>query len=497
MTPSATRANVTVFWAFVAALGNRFAVAFLSPVINSDGPLYLTQAEALLRGEFARTLLHHNYAPVTSALISLALYVGLPPEAAGRLVCSLTGALAVFPLHALARRAFSALVAAAAVFLYAFAPVPAHLSASVLTTGPFVFVSLLAVALLAQLREAPRPRTALLAGTAVAIAWATRADGLILLPLACATGLAARRGGWAARFGFALLALAPCAVAVAAYASFGAGQETGPLTRKLDSVQWARFLDPDLPTPYVVGLLWEDLGEALFLPLVPFLVVGLLVRPREGDRVVRCACLALVVAWIVVLSQYAMTTGAMSKRHTTPLAVAMLPWVAAGLLASARWVAGRIAAGDRAKAWACAVTVLVACGACVPKLLKQGGGARMAEKAAGLWLRDHADRRAPVLCGGTRVPFYAGLPQAPTSLARHPPNRAFGELRRRGIEYIVKDRGLEAFAPEFVRELRPPRVTPMGRIQVDGSEKVIEVFRLPQRVRRRASDAQANSRNGR
>ncbi|MEK7866262.1 MAG: glycosyltransferase family 39 protein [Planctomycetota bacterium] len=488
-----SRTHVAVFWAFVAALGVRLGIAILAPVINSDGPLYLTQAETLLRGDFSRALFDHNYAPATGALISVALFLGLPPELAGRLVCVLAGALAVFPLHALARRAFSAPVAAAGVFLYAFAPVPAHLSAAVLTTGPFLFVSLLALGLSAQLRETPRAWTALLAGTAVAIAYATRADGLVLLPFAVAAGLFARGRGRGARVLLALLAVAPAVAAAAIYVRMGGAS----ITHKLDATEWERFLALALPSRYVLGLMWEDLGEAIFLPLVPFAVLGLAARAKGGDRVLRIACLVLVAVWAVVLMRYAWATGAMSKRYTTPLAVLLLPWAAAGLMHAAEWCAARMAVGARGKAWACALAVWIACVACVPKLLRTHDGDRLVEKAAGLFLKDQPGPRSAVLCGSTCVPFYSGLPPAPIVLATYPPDRAFSELRRRGVTYVVKDRGLEALAPEFVKALQAPRVTPLGRITVSGSDDVLEVFRLTGRPPRKPHGPQAVPGDGR
>lgn len=472
-------AGRTVACAFLAALGVRIALAWATPVINSDGPIYLAQARSILAGDLAAAVVDHSYAPGTAALIALVARCGVPLGAAGYAVSVLAGALAVFPLWALARAAFSPRTAVAAVLLYAFLPVPARLSASVLTTGLFTFVFCLVLALAVQLHARPRVHTALLTGCAAAFAYAVRADGLVLAPAAFAAASFARDRRPAGRVFLALLVAAPTAAAAWAYARFGHTSEGFTFTNKLGGDGVWRFFDlPSLPSRYLLGLFWEDLAESVFVPFLPFLAAGLLVRARSGDAVVRRALLVVLVIWSVGLLKYTDASGIMSKRYVAPLAVLLLPWTAHGVLAAVAAVARAARGGEGATAVASAVAVCLLCLGCVPKLVRTSGTSRRVEKTAGLWVRGLVPPGQPILCGGTYVSFYAETPTAPKWIARLPVERAFAELRRRGVSLIVRDRGLEDYAPGFIRALEKRQLPELARFRGERSDDVV-VYRLP------------------
>jgi len=471
-------AGYAVACAFLAALGIRAALAWSTPVINTDGPIYLAQAQAIMRGDFGAAVVDHNYAPGTALLVALAARCGLSLDVAGYLVSVLAGALVVFPLYALSRAAFAPWTAIAAVFLYAFLPVPARLSASVLTTGLFLFVSILGLALAAQLNAQPRARTALLAGAVAAFAYLVRADGLVLLPFAIAAAALAQDRRVAARLLLTVLVLVPSVVAVWAYGRYAHSDQGVAFTNKLRVEAVGRFLSVlSFPPARVFGLFWEDLAEAVFVLFLPFLAAGLLLRDRRGDGRLRRAWLIVLLVWSAGLLKYTDATGVMSKRYTAPLAVLLLPWVAIGAIGAARGVARVARTGKRGSAWAPAVIVGLLCLACVPKLLKTPGSDRLVERIAGLWVRDVAPAGKPILCGGTRVAFYAERPMAPRYLATLPIHRALMALRRRGVEYVVCDEGLGEYAPAFVRALQARRLPMVKRFSLAGMREV-EVYRL-------------------
>lgn len=475
-------AGHAVACAFVAALGIRFALAWATPVINSDGPMYLAQAGSIMVGDFAGAIVDHSYAPGAAALIALVARCGVPLGAAGYVVSVLAGGLAVFPLYALSRAAFAPRTATAVVFLYAFLPVPARLSASVLSTGLFTFVSCLALALAAQLHARPHPRTALLAGATVAFAYAVRADGVVLMPFALASALLARGLRNGARLLLGVLVAAPLTMAASAYARYAHSGDGWTVTNKLGGELAARFVDLlAIPSGRVFGLFWEDLSEGIFLPFLPFLVTGLLVRKQAGGAGLRRVGLVLIAVWAAGLLKYTDATGIMSKRYVAPLAVLLLPWSAHGLLAVAAAIARAARGGGRTTALASAVAVWLLCASCVPKLLRVHDGSRLVEKTAGLWLRENAPPGRPLLCGGSYIPFYAERPAVPPWIARLPIDRAFYELRRRGVEFVVCDRGLGDFAPAFIRvleERRTPRVMSFSREE----SGTVDVYRLPRRA---------------
>lgn len=470
--------RVLVACAFLAALTVRALIAWATPVINSDGPIYLAQAEAIMAGDFAKAVVDHSYAPGTAMLVALVTLCGIPLGAAGYVVSVLAGALAVFPLHVLSRAAFPRRTAIAAVFLYAFLPNPSRLSGSVLTTGLFLFVSCLGLALAAQVHTRPHVRTALLTGIIAAFAYMVRADGLVLLPFAAAAAALARDRRTATRIALAVLVLAPTVAAAWAYSRYAHTGEGVSFTNKFRIGHGERFLSLlSFPPAQVFSLFWEDLTEDIFALFLPFLVAGLLVRAQGGDARIRRALLVAVVVWAAGLLKYTDATGVMSKRYAAPLAVLLLPWTAHGLLAAAGAITRVARAGERATGWAPAVAVGLLCLACLPKLLRIPEGHRVVERMAGLWLRDVSPAGRPILCGGTRVGYYAGRRVAPRGLTHLPIDRALWELRRRGVEYIVNDPGLEDYAPAFVRAVRLSGLPLAGRFTLEGASPV-EVYRL-------------------
>ncbi len=464
-----------VWAAFGLAMALRTVLALRTEVINTDGPMYIGLARVFLDEGVLRGIERSGFAPVYTGLIALGGALGLPLHVSAYGVTCLLGSLVVFPLYALARAAFDARVALLTVCLYAFLPVPARLSASLYTTAPFLFLTLSSLALSARLARAPSATCALAAGFTAALAYATRPDGLLLLPFVLAG--AAVASGWRprGRVALAVLALLPVIALVVALQQAAGTPEASPLTRKLSRAGWERFLDVLVPTTYVLKNVWEDVAESIFVPFIPFATIGFLAWAPRAGRMLRAAALALCVLWVFSFFKYAGTTGGMSKRYAAPLAVVLLPWTVQGLLLLA---AGVTWATRRAAAQTPTVVVVLACAACVPKLMRTHEGDRIVEKAAGEYLRTLPEPRGPILCGSTCVPYYAEVDTRSLRIALLPPARVFPRLRREGVRYVVRDRGLVGFAPEFARSLGPPDATLVREVRLPGCKDVVEVFRV-------------------
>ncbi len=464
-----------VWGAFGLAMAVRTVLALRTEVINTDGPMYIGFARVFLEEGVLRGIERAGFAPVYTGLIALGGALGLPLPVSAYGVTCLLGALVVFPVYYLARAAFDARVALVTAFLYAFLPVPARLSAALYTTAPFLFLALSTLALAARLARKPSATSALAAGFTVALAYATRPDGLLLVPFVLAGAAAARTWRPRGRVLLALLAMLPAVVLVIALQQAAGTPEASPLTRKLSREGWERFLEVLVPTQYVLKNVWEDVAESMFVPFVPFAAIGFLASAPRAGRMLRVAGIVLCLLWVLSFFKYAGTTGGMSKRYPTPMVVVLLPWTVQGLLLFA---AGVTRATGLVPARAAAVVAVLACAACVPKLLKTHEGDRIVEKAAGEFLRTLPEPRGPILCGSTCIPYYAEVDTRSVRLARLPLPKLFPRLRREGVRYVVRDRGLIDYAPEFARSLGPPDATLIRQVRVPGCDSVVDVFRV-------------------
>lgn len=455
----------------------RCVLAGRSEMINTDGPIYLAQANSLLHGDLQAALRGSFYAPGTAAGIALFARLGLPLETAGYVFMAFCGALAVLPLHAIARRAFGRNASVAAVWLYAFLPMAARLGAQIYSTTPFLLFAVTSVALAVSLIERPSWLAALGCGLAGAVAYATRVDGLLLLPFGAAAALLAR-ASLGRRLALAGAVVLPTVLAVVAYASC-AGTEPGVwFTKKFSQDNWSRFCALTLPPASLLRLIWEDLAEALFVPFVPFAAAGLLLPRDAKGRRGRVLLAVLCLVWLACLLKLCATTGQSSKRYTTPIATLLLPWVAVGLLALGRGVARLLRGGDRARAWASIAVVALACVGCVPKLLKVHEGNRIVERLAGEFLRRLPEPRGPILCGSTCVPYYAEVTSVPAWWAKLSRAQVFHSMRIEGVKYVVLDRGIQDLAPAFADELTAPDATLVGEVKAPGGSAVIRIYRV-------------------
>ena len=461
----------------LAALLIRIGIAVRTEVINTDGPLYLVQAKAILDGDFRAALKGSSSAPGTAAGIALLARCGLPLEAAGWGLSALAAALVVFPLHAIARRGFGPSVALATVLIYVVAPVPARLGAQIYSTSLFLLLVVTAVAFALSVLHRAAVSSALLCGTAIALSYATRVDGLVVLPLAflaCLRAPATTRR----RLLLAGAVALPTLLAVAGYSLFVASEHGVWITKKFTPEEWSHYLTLALPSRYALSGIWEDLTETLFVPFVPLALAAVFVRPAPEGRKTRVAVLLLCLVWAACLVRLCQSTGAMSKRYTTPMVVLLLPWVACGLLAVARALARLVRRAEPCPRWITATFVVLACAACVPKLLRLHEGDAILEKLTGEYLRRLDDRGEAILCGSTRVPYYAGTSSVPVRWARLEPRQVYRALRVTNVKYVVRDRGLIDFAPEFANGLGPPDATLVAEITSPACKSRVSIFRI-------------------
>jgi hypothetical protein len=175
------RSRHEVLWLFLLAAAVRAAAAWLAPTINNDGISFLRTA-ASIRREGAAAFFATPDHPLGPWLASL-----VPPsvdlELAATALCVFAGAIAIWPLHWIARQAAGRHAATCACILYAALPKAIGVAATPLTTAVLLplFLSGLALALAAGTPSSKRRRTARLVGAGLmcGLAYLCRPEGLV------------------------------------------------------------------------------------------------------------------------------------------------------------------------------------------------------------------------------------------------------------------------------------------------------------------------------
>ena len=331
------------------ALVLRLVVGYAIGVVETDGVRYIAIARQFqATGNPFDPLFH----PLYPAIVGLLQWVVRDWETAGRLVATAFGVALLLPAYALARDAIGRPVAFLTAALLAVHPGLVRNSSSVLADSTYAF--LLAAGVWLGWRALAAAHRALLpvAGVVLGLAYLVRPEAaLYLVGLLVVALILAVRGrtwlGWAPWIGGGLVGFALMAAPYLVYLRRSLGHWTlsGKVAHNLvqdlgASVGVAPLAHPTaLLTNTVVNFLaFLKYSVPDLLPgvLILFFLPGVLRRAREDGWLGReGVLLALVIPPFGTLAFHTET------RVFFPVLAFVLPFVAAGLIATAGWVAGR------------------------------------------------------------------------------------------------------------------------------------------------------------
>ncbi len=351
------RAATETRWLVLLAFVIRGAAAFVNPAILNDSAGLVRAARRLVvEGPaifFVEPLLPHH--PLPPTLIALGSFVA-DPELVATLLSLIGSALAVWPLHALARWACGRHAAAAACILYAALPKAVEAGAVPLAEGFFLPFFLGSLALTIAALEGQRRVGARLAGAGLcaAVAYLCRPEGLIAAPACLAALVIAARRARVRRAGFFLAGFLFLALPYAGLLTHARGRLA--LSPKKDV---ARFVGaattqpipaagvpeiatgvPEVPTAPPRTVLHAVRGtigaydSALTAPVALLVILGLLPfrrwrRRRSRPPRLLLAGTAAVLGALVVRLQTGWGYG--GGRHILASAALLLPFAGEGL----------------------------------------------------------------------------------------------------------------------------------------------------------------------
>lgn len=464
--------------AFALAAAVRLAVALQPYVIHVDGAFQYVPAARVFYEKGFRAGLDVREVPVypcATALVAQAM--GGDIERAARIVSLAGGVLGIIPLYFLARRVLGAKVAGVSSLFYACSPLMVTNAVEVTKEALFgaLFLTGLWLGWLALAEHQWRRRwwLCLLAGTAGALAYLTRPDGVALvmvwglwLAVEAARGLLRERGRALYTGAAGLLILLPWLSLAGPYlAHINRGKAVwdwelspkkktehilGERQRRREDRERRRAEEQGAPAPDVEDLLkyrlgraassageiaretYNELGPAFFL----FLLVGLAARRRRlfrgGELYLLLVCLLLLsVAYLIArnLSRFEgirliASRSDFSGRHLLGVLLAGWVWLAAGYVlvenALARLFEGvaRRAGwpgGPRGRDVVGAVLLGIVVVGFLPSALTPPHADKMPRKEAGLWLGAYVKEQAlpapVIMTHARRIAYYAGVPR--------------------------------------------------------------------------------------
>jgi hypothetical protein len=327
-------------WLVAIAAAVRAAAAWLNPAIVNDSVSLLRVAERIPREGLGAVLTGPEHPLVPWLLACLPRTADLETVATALSVAA--GALAVWPLHVLTRRACGRHAATAACIVYAGLP-KAIGEASVPLTSTFLlplFLSGLSLAVAAGLHSSPRRRAVRLAsaGLVCGLAYLCRPEGLVAAAgavlAAASLGREGRRWSSAGIVAAAFLVVAaPYTVALSRHA----GQfEVSP---KKDVARFVGVAKAPLDGGAAAGGAVSDalsaLDGALTAPVIALVLVGWVLPRRWRHRhsfLPRVLLLAGAVVCILLVVRLNAGWGYGGAKHMLPGALLLLPFAGEGFV---------------------------------------------------------------------------------------------------------------------------------------------------------------------
>lgn len=422
-----------LLWLASGALLWRWVLAMRTPVPSEDGATYLWMAQRFAAGDLC-TPLEEVFPPLLSLACAPLLWCGMDATRAGQLIGCLCGALAVFPVAALAERLRpDAGVAAAA--LLATGSLLARNAAEVYTESPFLL-------LVATMLWAAAGSRWVLAGVLAGAASWLRSEAIVL-PAVLLLGHG--RAAWRSLPPFAVLFLAwPLWRGLC-----GFGFHPLPILPFHDARDDLPERGAILPNLLAVpGRFLEAFGPAA--------VLVLLAPARRGVALDAGAARERRSLWgLLVLDVVAIVSFVVRRRFFLSAAAAVLPLMAAGLVRLPRRIA------LVALAALCALGMFDAWHGVI-------AADRRAERLVGEYLADRLGPGQRIAGDMQRVFFFAGLrPPPPRHFA---PAELVAQARDPAVAFVVlgsrragADAVRAALAGEFVPCALPAEVAPWAQ----------------------------------
>jgi hypothetical protein len=442
---SETKRDLILLLSLSATL--KIIIALFAPVINHDGVLYITAAQELSAGHLKEALDTHRMLFYPS-LIALTHYLIPNWIAAARLVSLVTSVLILIPLYLLTKDLFDRKVALWCCAAFALSPLPNHLSVEVIRGPSYLFFFAWTIYFMQHVIKSKKSIYFLLASFFSSLSVLCRLEGVILFPcfiiFICYLALRNPKDRFVLLRGLSIYVIFPVLffgiasltlqATVGGYiADIVRFNRVDNITKPLKALYGFKFLGnyhlmyeklkifeqsisgieggkyftelvrQYMPAIYFIGF-FEALIEALFVPFVLFLGVGL-----KNSKARNSAFMLFLMSCYLLMLFYALILrGHTRARIFLAPAFILYPWIGAGIQRAVNCF--------RQGTWKryLVIALIFLLGVLsvyksVDILWKQDN----VTVRAGQWLKKRGEfRKAKIFTTDRRVPFYAGLKES-------------------------------------------------------------------------------------
>lgn len=455
----------------------KISIWVLSPVITPDGPVYIAQAEAFLRGEWQQGLAINGSLFIYPLLIAGLGLLGLDLVVAGRMLSLLFSVSTVIPLFLMTQGLFNSRVAFWATLAFVVAPSLNEFSVYVMRDPGFLcmFAWTLLFALRAVAEENIRAFFLSLVFTFLAFLFRIEAFFFPFLLVVFIFGQAIYRRRWRTRLikqvgVFLLLSLLTTSVVGWAFSDqllrfnrlglivsmmkmplnkgiLGYDPRVQEELRKMEKVipmgavdnDFAEIARENIRLIYFIGLM-ANVKKVLYPAFFAAGLVGLVLF--RTYRTPHALVLWLAIAYLLILCLYLLHQGFIETRYVYVPVFLLLPWVGYGI----ERILDRLNGINRLPRFAPLLLVSVLFTVPGVEAATEVKRQLISAKEAGQWLAAHPQiNMGAIVSNGREVPFYAGRGMAFIESMNVEPNhlaRVAGQVGAQLIS-VLRDRDAE------------------------------------------------------
>lgn len=435
----------------LAAL-TRLLRALFDDTLFNDGPRFVRNAEAVVRGDWGAALsdAFHPLASVLMAAVHAA--TGLDLETAGSVVSVASGPLAAVAIYYLVRDTFGERTAVLSGVMVAIHPRLVAASYSVQSDGLHLALVLAGAWAAWRALSSRRVAPAAAAGVATGLAYLTRPEGLIVAPVLAAWLLRdalTRRTSWSRAAGIGVaFALAAGAVVAPYLVSLRLHTGDWTLTQKKAATEILSLgatpgsvaaSDGDGAIQRLAAAIAELATDGYRAAKPAFFYVALLGFERGRPRRLTLYLLSFAALMTGVLLGLHLHASYVSRRHWLIPVTFLLPYAARGAQVAMEWLAAQLRFTRVRRAATVGLVLVCGLGFGVSAWPREAP-AKSARREAALWLAAHAPPGA-VAASRQRLAYYSGATRFVRVFGQGDSLAVTRDARRRGADYLLIEEG--------------------------------------------------------
>jgi hypothetical protein len=450
---------------------------FRTYVISLDGAFqFIPMARRFADGSFKEAIAYGGQQPLYSFFIAI-LSKWVPDfELAGKWVSTFFGLVLIFPVYFLGKRIFDQKTAFLSAFFLVLYPYLRRFSADVLKESAYLFFFATAIWFSWRTIEGQKRYPYLLIPLFSVVAYMVRPDGIeVLLVVFFYLLFIKRFAPPQKRWPLVILLILSTSILFAPYLLFlkeSAGEWALGKTKTFRMILAGGMMGDDIPFLQRVLYSLKEVSLKIigtYHPLYLFLLIlGLWKRGiskfKDGEKFLISLAGAHTLALFLLVLNFtrwgedeSLAESQFSGRHVLPLLIVSIFWVGEGFSRVSSWISEKVESlrllsrldKDRRSIFVISISLVLVLGLVLPKTLKPQRHERLAEKWAGIWIKDRSGEGLTIFTTMPRVAYYAGGNYEYVPLGKTGIEEIKGRMEEKKADYLViREEAASFLSPE-------------------------------------------------